>query len=240
MRSAYGTKLRELNDYTLFHQPKQTKIDADPGNFHRQSQERRHHDWLARMAALQGRPYTHGQLVSIGLSMNRLLRIYRNGCLRGAAPLGEEFGRAQGAAAVRPPPQMTRFEPTVGDLRFTEPLRKQGLNALYRNRERVKAALDEIPLIFKVHCVEDPDLPLELRRGSASGCQKDLQEQVKAAMSRHRRGEWQAFYSGFEVLSALDLQAITRICRFGEAKWKTPERTIVQTDEGEELEVWEV
>lgn len=190
----------------------------------RQAELEQRIDWLENNVMLVT------ELLRAGLYMNRILRIYHNGCLRGGAPLGEELGRAQGAASQRPPPNPTGFVPSKGDRRFKEPLTRQGLNALYRHVDRVREALDGIPAIFK-DCF-DSNLELDFR---GARVQQTLHEWIREIMLRHRGN---AFWSGFEVLSALDLQTIDRVCRFADTRWQTPvnigKEPVVDED------VWEV
>lgn len=153
-------------------------------------------------------------LLKVGLCMNRIQRIYYNGCLRGAGPLGEELGRPQGAVTDRPFDRPTALRVTKGSRRFKEPVTRLGMHALYRHRDRLREALDGIPVIFKCRF-----LPAQV----GSWVQQDIQNKVRGTMAHCRDG---AFASGFEILGPADLQAVARMVRFADDRWKTPAMTM--------------
>jgi hypothetical protein len=217
---------RTKNNYMLYSKPHQTSAwDADNEAAHKEAQKRREEQFDTRMEELNTEGVSTGDLMKTGLAMNRIMRIYHNGAQRGAAPLGEEHGRAQGAVHDRPKPDPSAFVPADFDKReLPARLERKGLEALVRNRDRVKQALDGIHIFFKV-CFDSKE--------QLSSTQQYQQERLTECMRRHR-GD--GFRSGFEAISPRDLQTISRVCRFGEAQWKTPEPC--WTDEDGEF--WEV
>lgn len=220
---------RTKNIYKLYSKPWPTSAwDPDDAAEHREAQKRREEQFDTRMKELDKEGVSVDDLMKTGLGMNRIMRIYHNGAQRGSAPLGEEVGRAQGAVHDRPQPDPSAFVPANFDKReLPARLERKGLEALVRNRDRVKQALDGIHIFFKV-CFDSKEWGLTT--------QQHQQERLRECM-RRCRGD--AFRSGFEVVSPRDLQIISRVCRFGEAQWKTPE-PFWTADEDEDEAVWEV
>ena len=227
---SFEPSTRTKNNYMLYSKPRRTYAwDEDHEVEHEAAQKRREEKFKTRMKELDEQGVSSMDLMRTGLGMNRIMRIYYNGAQQGSASLGEESGRAQGAVHDRPQLEASAFVPTDFDKRELPPRReRKGLEALVRNRDRVKQALDGIHIFFKI-CFGPTEQEFTT--------QQHQQERLAACM-RLCRGD--AFRAGFEVVSPRDLQTISRICRFGEAQYKTPELRWAADEEPGFEEVWEV
>lgn len=248
------------------------------------------------------------RLVEIGLAMNRLYRIYRNGCAKGRAPTGWMKNDRQGCKATAEWPtkegeQKKRIDaqrrktaatrkrrglptgelkkkkkkkkrktkkwgdlalpssseddnevevienaggggvnepyeddsygedpemfPDAGMRASKTPLEQRGLKALFSRRHRVRDALNKIPVLLRINPAD-----VESSDRKTVEDQMVLQNAVADAMSRHP-----TFEEGFEVPCAADLQTMTRICLFADARWQTP---TWEYDAHEQQDVWVV
>lgn len=192
------------------------------------------------------KPFYVHTLTSMGLAINRMLRMYRNGSRPGQEALGYDKTRPQGVEIPSPPRSVKKSSGRVANYN-KGPYPRQGLKVLARRRRRLREALQSIDALLKWKNPGEPETvaaQIRLRgdiqfvmnkhkwflkryaekHGTTNTTNKSHEQgQVSAEISAEASAS--ALY-GLDMLSAQDLNNLSRISMFADAKWQAPREVV--------------